>query len=288
MLRSALRSLRPLPRLAAASCKSGASRVKSTTSTAATGDTSFARRMMDAYEGALEARPILTKSVTSGVLYGVGDCVAQGFERRSNPEHRFDTARLWRATAYGGLFYPFLAHLHYNFLENLVVVRWAVAPSRVPWVKMFIEQFVYWSYFTNAYYHAVLGALQGMNPSQVYDRVAATLWDTLKAQVRARDWRRVESSPSAASVHVPTARSRCAHAHALPLSRALAQWAFWIPAQLINFRFVPVRHQLNFVLVVSLGWTTFLSLAFPPEPVKALASSSSSSSSSSSKTKDEP
>ena len=46
-----------------------------------------------------------------------------------------------------------------------------------------------------------------------------------------------------------------------------AQWAFWIPAQLINFKYVPVRHQLNFVLVVSLAWTTFLSLAFPPEAV---------------------
>ena len=45
-----------------------------------------------------------------------------------------------------------------------------------------------------------------------------------------------------------------------------AQWAFWIPAQLINFKYVPVRHQLNFVLVVSLAWTTFLSLAFPPKP----------------------
>ena len=50
----------------------------------------------------------------------------------------------------------------------------SVRPSRVPWVKMFIEQFVYWSYFTNAYYHAVLGALQGMNVTQVYDRVADT------------------------------------------------------------------------------------------------------------------
>eukprot|EP00967_Tisochrysis_lutea_P148175 scaffold282606_cov37-Tisochrysis_lutea.AAC.1 len=80
------------------------------------------------------------------------------------------------------------------------------------------------SYFSNAYYHAVLGALQGFTVQQVYDRVTSTLWDTLKAQ-----------------------------------------WAFWIPAQLINFRFVPVRHQLNFVLVVSLVWTTFLSLAFPPE-----------------------
>ena len=33
---------------------------------------------------------------------------------------------------------------------------------------------------------------------------------------------------------------------------------------------MPVRHQLNFVLVVSLAWTTFLSLAFPPEDTKAL------------------
>ena len=36
-------------------------------------------------------------------------------------------------------------------------------------------------------------------------------------------------------------------------------------SQLINFKYVPVRHQLNFVLVVSLFWTTFLSLAFPPK-----------------------
>jgi len=83
---------------------------------------------------------------------------------------------------------------------------------------------VYWSYFSNAYYHAVLGMLQGMTMAQVQHRVSSTLWDTLKAQ-----------------------------------------WVFWIPAQMVNFRYTPVRHQLNFVLVVSLVWTTFLSLAFPPE-----------------------
>jgi len=187
---------------------------------------SLLRRMMEVYEAALEARPILTKSVTSGALYGLGDVIAQGFERRSDPSKSFDGARWLRAVAYGGIFYPYIAHLHYNFLEKLVVVRWATPTVRVPWAKMFIEQFVYWSYFTNAYYHAVLGALQGMSVSQVYHRVESTLWDTLKAQ-----------------------------------------WAFWIPAQLVNFRFVPVRHQLNFVLVVSVLWTTFLSLAFPPEPI---------------------
>ena len=186
---------------------------------------SMSRRLMAQYEAALEAQPLLTKSITSGTLYGIGDCVAQTLDqRREGGAKGYDGARWLRAVAFGGLFYPIPAHIHYNFLEKLVVVRWATPVSRVPFVKMFIEQFVYWSYLSNAYYHAVLGGLQGMSFTQISDRVTSTLWDTLKAQ-----------------------------------------WAFWIPAQLINFKYMPVRHQLNFVLVVSLFWTTFLSLAFPPE-----------------------
>lgn len=183
------------------------------------------RRLFAAYEKQLELRPVLTKSVTSGVLYGAGDIVAQ--KLTSEPEEHFDSGRLLRALAYGGVFYPFPAHLHYNFLEWLVVTKMATSTAAVPFVKAFIEQFVYWSYLSNAYYHGVLGALQGFSAVQIYDRIADTLWDTLKAQ-----------------------------------------WAFWIPAQLINFKLVPVRHQLNFVLVVSLFWTTFLSIAFPPEKTK--------------------
>jgi len=43
-----------------------------------------------------------------------------------------------------------------------------------------------------------------------------------------------------------------------------AQWAFWIPVQLLNFQFVPVRHQLNVVLVTSIVWTALLSAWYPP------------------------
>jgi protein Mpv17 len=50
-----------------------------------------------------------------------------------------------------------------------------------------------------------------------------------------------------------------------------AQWVFWIPVQLINFRFVPVRHNLNVTLVVSVVWTALLSAWYPPEgPTKEL------------------
>jgi protein Mpv17 len=43
-----------------------------------------------------------------------------------------------------------------------------------------------------------------------------------------------------------------------------AQWVFWIPIQLLNFRFVPVRHQLNVVLLTSIVWTALLSAWYPP------------------------
>lgn len=45
-----------------------------------------------------------------------------------------------------------------------------------------------------------------------------------------------------------------------------AQWAFWIPIQLLNFRFIPVRHQLNVVLLTSIVWTALLSAWYPPSP----------------------
>lgn len=44
-----------------------------------------------------------------------------------------------------------------------------------------------------------------------------------------------------------------------------AQWVFWIPVQLLNFQFVPVRHQLNVVLLTSVIWTALLSAWYPPE-----------------------
>jgi len=45
----------------------------------------------------------------------------------------------------------------------------------------------------------------------------------------------------------------------------VAQWTFWIPIQLLNFQFIPVRHQLNVVLLTSIVWTALLSAWYPPE-----------------------
>jgi hypothetical protein len=34
--------------------------------------------------------------------------------------------------------------------------------------------------------------------------------------------------------------------------------------QLLNFNYVPVRHQLNVVLLTSIVWTALLSMWYPP------------------------
>ena len=47
-----------------------------------------------------------------------------------------------------------------------------------------------------------------------------------------------------------------------------AQWMFWIPVQYLNFKYVPVRHQLSVVLCTSVVWTALLSFAFPADEVE--------------------
>jgi hypothetical protein len=44
-----------------------------------------------------------------------------------------------------------------------------------------------------------------------------------------------------------------------------AQWAFWIPIQLLNFKFVSDRHQLNAVLLTNIVWTALLRGWCPPD-----------------------
>ena len=44
------------------------------------------------------------------------------------------------------------------------------------------------------------------------------------------------------------------------ISRFASLILFWLSLQIVNFRFIPVAHQLNFCLAVSLVWATILSV----------------------------
>ena len=103
-------------------------------------------------------------------------------------------------------------------------------------------------------YHGAMGAMQGMTPTQIYDRIADVLMDTQKAQ-----WVRTcyhgSTNPVMSDHYIATSKS---------IFRFFVMQVFWIPVQLLNFNFVPVRHQLNVVLLTSIVWTALLSMWYPP------------------------
>ena len=68
-----------------------------------------------AYTRALERHPLLTKVVTSTVLFGAGDLMSQKLEGKT----AVDTARLARMAAWGAIFTPF-AHVWYNQLDKMI------------------------------------------------------------------------------------------------------------------------------------------------------------------------
>ncbi|KAH8066882.1 hypothetical protein JL721_8074 [Aureococcus anophagefferens] len=156
---------------------------------------------------------------TGACLWGLGDVVAQSATRKG--DDAVDAPRLARAVTFGCVIHAPIAHVHYEFLESFVQ-RLKVPSGRVPLVKLVMEQFVYWGYFSNAFYHFAMATMEGETTSAACDRVRDRLWPTM-----------------------------------------VAQWSFWIPVQYLNFRFTPVRHQLNVVLATSVVWTAFLSYTFP-------------------------
>lgn len=211
------------------------------TATASASTTNSKKGFVAWYESHLDAAPVRTKMVTGSFLWGLGDVVAQlvphfffdekvednSTDSNASSPFVYDYARTGRAAFYGLAIHAPLSHVHFNFLEYMTVSAGFKGLS-VPVFKTVMEQFVYWSWFSNSLYHGAMGALQGWTWDQCYDRIADVLWDTQKAQ-----------------------------------------WVFWIPVQLLNFNFVPVRHQLNVVLLTSVVWTALLSAWYPPEAEKS-------------------
>mmetsp|Transcript_2971 Transcript_2971/g.4267 ORF Transcript_2971/g.4267 Transcript_2971/m.4267 type:complete len:267 (-) Transcript_2971:198-998(-) len=201
--------------------------------------------MLQRYEKHLQASPVKTKMVTGSILWGLGDLVAQVVPQMVTEEDdtsasssssstriknsvaepwKYDAMRTARAVFFGFALHAPLSHLHFNFLEYMTVRLGVTGAFQVPIFKAVMEQFVYWSWVSNALYHGAMGAMQGMGSDEIYQKLKDVLWETQKAQ-----------------------------------------WVFWIPVQLLNFRFVPVRHQLNVVLCTSVVWTALLSAWYPPE-----------------------
>ncbi|XP_010268765.1 PREDICTED: uncharacterized protein LOC104605628 [Nelumbo nucifera] len=127
-----------------------------------------------AYEEALKTNPVLAKMMISGVVYSLGDWIAQCYEGK--PLFEFDRARMFRSGLVGFSLHGSLSHYYYQFCEALFPFQdWWVVPAKV------IFDQTAWAAIWNSIYYVILGFLRFESPSNIFSELKATFWPMLTA-----------------------------------------------------------------------------------------------------------
>ncbi|KAK7324600.1 hypothetical protein VNO77_28296 [Canavalia gladiata] len=127
-----------------------------------------------AYEEALKTNPVFAKMVISGVVYSVGDWIAQCFEGK--PLFEFDRARMFRSGLVGFTLHGSLSHYYYQFCEELFPYKeWWVVPAKVAFDQ------TAWSAVWNSIYYTVVGFLRFDSPISIFNELRATFFPMLTA-----------------------------------------------------------------------------------------------------------
>ncbi|XVF44421.1 hypothetical protein PTKIN_Ptkin02bG0118900 [Pterospermum kingtungense] len=127
-----------------------------------------------AYEQALKANPVLSKMAISGIVYSIGDWIAQCYEGK--PLFDFDRTRVLRSGLVGFTLHGSLSHYYYQFCEDLFPFEdWWVVPA-----KVIFDQTV-WAAVWNSIYYVLLGFLRFESSANIYRELKATFWPMLTA-----------------------------------------------------------------------------------------------------------
>ncbi|ETW01228.1 hypothetical protein H310_06814 [Aphanomyces invadans] len=171
--------------------------------------TSRARTWTSQYSTLLAKYPLLTKTLTSAALAGVGDIVCQ---LAIEDADAIDFRRLSVFTAVGGAYIAPLLHVSYGMLNRMFVGVTTTAVLQ----RVAVDQLV----LTPAFFVSYFALMQTLSPTNV----------TIEDKLRQEWW--------------PTVQ---------------ANWIVWVPAQLLNFRFIRPSYQVLFSNVVSLFWNAYMS-----------------------------
>ncbi|KAG5131703.1 hypothetical protein JHK84_038100 [Glycine max] len=127
-----------------------------------------------AYEQALKANPVLAKMAISGIVYSIGDWIAQCYEGK--PLFEFDRTRVLRSGLVGFTLHGSLSHYYYQLCEALFPFQeWWVVPAKVAF-----DQTV-WSAIWNSIYFVVLGLLRFESLTNIYGELKSTFLPLLTA-----------------------------------------------------------------------------------------------------------
>ncbi|XP_071691378.1 protein SYM1-like [Rutidosis leptorrhynchoides] len=127
-----------------------------------------------AYEEALKENPVLAKMAISGIVYSLGDWIAQCYEGK--PLFEFDRTRLFRSGLVGFTLHGSLSHYYYQLCEALIPSKdWWVVPAKIAF-----DQTV-WSAVWNSIYFVFLGLLRFEPPENILNELKTTFVPLLTA-----------------------------------------------------------------------------------------------------------
>jgi len=185
----------------------------------------------NSYLDALEANPLLVKSITAGVILGAADLSGQALQQaiatnnddnmelstNNNNSNSVDIARFLRFAFFGFILQAPWNHFYYQILDG------ALPPTEDPFtsttaIKVVIDQFIQAPIFTVIIF-GFLGVLEGKSLDSIKEQLDEDYVDTM-----------------------------------------LANWKLWVPATAVNIAFCPPILRVLFLNVVFFFWSIFLSL----------------------------
>lgn len=120
----------------------------------------------------IKARPILTKSITSAVIYSVADFSSQKIVSPSSAP--YDVVRTLRMAGYGMLILGPSLHIWFNFVSKALPKRDLITTMK----KIVMGQTLYGPLMTVVFF-SVNASLQGENGEEVYARLKRDLVPTM-------------------------------------------------------------------------------------------------------------
>ncbi|EPE06672.1 integral membrane mpv17 pmp22 [Ophiostoma piceae UAMH 11346] len=180
--------------------------------------------MLGWYKARLAARPLLTQSITTAVLFATGDITAQQLVETRTPKGDktadgkddapagHDFMRTGRMALYGGAVFGPAAATWYNILQRHVVLS---TPRKTMLARVAADQGIFAPVFIGVFLGS-MAVLEGGSPKE-------------KIQKQ--------------------------YVNALT-----ANYMLWPAAQMVNFSVVPLEHRVLFVNLVSIGWNSYLSI----------------------------
>ncbi|CAN6338419.1 unnamed protein product [Urochloa humidicola] len=128
------------------------------------------------YLGLLDARPVLTKSVTAAAIFTAADLTSQMCTL--GPEESLDFLRTMRMASYGLLISGPTLHLWFNFISKVFPKKDVVNTLK----KMFLGQAVYGPIINSVFFSYNAG-LQGETVPEIIARLKRDLVPTIKSGI---------------------------------------------------------------------------------------------------------